>query len=131
MPQLRLNDHKRAMGMVQAGMTYQAVSDYFDVSRITFSRLIIRLRQTSRTNDRPRNDRPRVMSQRQDIHLHLIHLLGGMVTADGIARRTAGLAYVRISGQTGRRRLRDSRLRARRPVVGLILKQRHRTARLA
>jgi hypothetical protein len=34
---------------------------------------MIRLRQTGRTNDRPRNGRPRVMSQRQDRHLRLIH----------------------------------------------------------
>ena len=38
---------------------------------------------------------------------------------------------VRISGQTVRRRLRESGLRAMRPVIGPILKQRHRIARLA
>jgi CRP-like cAMP-binding protein len=32
--------------MVQTGMTHQAVADQFDVSRITISRLMIRLRQT-------------------------------------------------------------------------------------
>ena len=54
-----------------------------------------------------------------------------MIMAEDTSRRTPGLANVRISGQTVRRRLRESGLRARRPVVGLILKQRHRTARLA
>ena len=53
-----------------------------------------------------------------------------MITAEDTARRTPGLANVQISGQTVRRRLRESGLRARRPVVGPILKQRHRTARL-
>ena len=72
------------------------------------------LRQTGRTNDRPRNGSPRVTSQRQDT-----------------ARRTPGLANIRISGQTVRSRLRESEFRARRPVVGPILKQRHRTTRLA
>ena len=38
---------------------------------------------------------------------------------------------VRISGQNVRRRLRESGLRAMRPVIGPILKQRHRIARLA
>jgi hypothetical protein len=44
--------------MGQAGMIHQAVRDHFDVSRITISRLMIRLRQTGRTNDRLWNDRP-------------------------------------------------------------------------
>ena len=54
--------------MVQDGMTHQAIADNFNVSRITISRLMIRLRQTGRANDRPRNGRPRMTSQRQDRH---------------------------------------------------------------
>jgi transposase len=64
MPRHRQNDRERAVGMVQAGMTHQAIADHFNVSRIIISRLMIRLRQTGRTNDKPRNDRPRVTSQR-------------------------------------------------------------------
>ena len=67
MPRLRQNYGKQAVDMVQIGITHQAVADHFNVSRITISRPMIRLRQTGRTNDRPRNDRPRVTSQRQDI----------------------------------------------------------------
>ena len=98
MPRLPQNDRERAAGMVQAGMTYQAVADHFNVSRITISRLMIRPRQTSRTNDRSRSDRPRVTSQRQDRHICLIHIRNRMITAEDTARRTPGLANVRISG---------------------------------
>ena len=42
---------------------------------------------------------------------------------------TPGLANVRISGYTVRRRLRESGARARRPVVGQILKQHQRLSR--
>jgi transposase len=73
MPRLRQNDRERAMGMVQTGMTHQAVADHFNVTRITISMLMIRLRQTGRTNDRPHNGRPRVTSLRQDRHLRLIY----------------------------------------------------------
>jgi DNA-binding transcriptional regulator LsrR (DeoR family) len=62
MPRLRQNDHERAVGIGQAGMTQQAVADHFNVSRINISMLMIHLRQTGRTNDRPRNYRPHVMS---------------------------------------------------------------------
>ena len=41
-------DREWAVGMVQAGMTHQAVVDHFNVSRITISRLMICLRQTDR-----------------------------------------------------------------------------------
>jgi len=54
-----------------------------------------------------------------------------MITAADTACRTHSLANVRISGQTVRRRLREYVHRARRPVVGPILQQRHRTARVA
>jgi hypothetical protein len=51
-----------------------------------------------------------------------------MITTEDTARRTPGLANVRIVGHT---RLRESGLQARGPVVGPVLKQHHRTARLA
>jgi transposase len=75
MPRLCQNDRERGVGMVQTGMTHQAIADHFNVSRITISRLMIRLRQTGRMNDRPCSGRLRVTSQRQDRHLRLIHLL--------------------------------------------------------
>ena len=103
MPPLRQNDRERAVDMIQAGMIHQAVAVNFDVFRIITSRLMICLRQTGRTNDRPRNDRPRVTSQCQDIHLRLIHLRNRMITAEDTARRIPGLANVRILGQTVRR----------------------------
>jgi transposase len=128
MPRLRQNDRERTVGLVQAGMTHQAIADHFNVYRITISRLMIHLRQIGRPNDGPCKDRPPEMSQSQDRHLRLIHLWNRMIMAEDTARRTPGLANVRISGQTVPRKLQESGLRARRPVVGQILKQRHRSA---
>ena len=55
-----------------------------------------------------------------------------MITAEDTAHRTpAGLANLRISSQTVRRRLREYGLRARYPVVGPIIDQHHRIVRLA
>jgi len=107
--------------MVQAGMTHQAVADHLNVSRITILRLMTRHRQTDRTNDISRSGRPRVTSQRQDRHLRLIHLRTRMITTEDAACRTPGLANARILGQTVRRRLSESGLRVRSPVVGPIL----------
>ena len=114
--------------MAQAGMTHQAVADHFDVSRITISRSMIRLRQTDRTNVRPRSDSTRVTSQRQGRNLRLNHLRNRMIMTEKLPfeHLVSHISEFRVS-----RRLRESVLRARRPVVGPILKQRHRTARLA
>ena len=112
-------------------MTHQAAADHFNVSRIIISRLMIRLRQTGRTNDRPLDGRPCVMTQRQDRHLHLSYLRNCMTTAEDTVHRTPGVTNVRISGQAVRRRLHESGLRARRLVIEPILKQCHRTVRLA
>ena len=60
--------------MGQAVMTHQAVAEHFNVHRITISRLMVRRLQTDRTNDIPRNVRPRLTSQCQDRHLRLISL---------------------------------------------------------
>ena len=127
MPRLRQND--LSLGMAQAGMTHQAVADdHFDVSRITISRSMIRLRQKDRTNVRPHNDRTRVTSQRQGRNIRLIHLRNRMIMTEKlpVEHLVSQISEFRVS-----RRLCESVLRARRPVVGPILKQRHRTTRLA
>ena len=64
---------------------------------------MVRLRQTGMTNDRSRNRRPCVTSQRQDRHLRLIHLRIRMITTKDTTRITPALANGRISGQTVRR----------------------------
>jgi transposase len=89
MPWLRQNDRERAVGMIQGGRSHQVVADHFHVSRITISRLMIRLRQTGKTNERPRKDRRHVTSQRQDRHLRLIYLRDRMITA-GVCKRPKG-----------------------------------------
>ena len=89
-------------------MTHQADADHFNVSRIIISRLKVRLRQTCRTNGRLRNGRPRMTSQRQDMHLRLIHPQNRMITAADTAHRTPGLAGIRILGLVVHRRLRES-----------------------
>ena len=72
-------------------MTHQAVADHLNVSRKTIPRLMIRLPQTGRTNDRLRNGRLGATYQRQDSYLRL-----RMRTAEDTARGTPGLASVQI-----------------------------------
>jgi hypothetical protein len=126
MPRLCQNDREQGVGMVQTGMTHQAIADHFNVSRITISRLMIRLRQTGRMNDRPCSGR-----LRHNVKTDIYALFTSLITVEDTACRKPDLPNVWISDQTVCRRLRESGLRARCPVVGPILKQCHRTARLA
>ena len=57
---------------------------HLNMSRITISRPMIRLRLKGRTNDR----------------LRLSHLSNHMITAEDTTRSTPGLATVRIAGKT-------------------------------
>ena len=130
MPRLRQNERERAIGMLAAGMTQVQVANHFNVSRMTIARLKTRLRDTGTTNDRPRSGRPRETTLRQDRHIRIIHLRNRFVNASQTARQTHGRHNNRISAQTVRNRLRQVGLRARRPLKGPILTQRHRMARL-
>jgi hypothetical protein len=61
---------------------------------------------------------------------HFNHLRNRSVTTVHTARLTPGRTNVRISDQTVRNRLHQCGLRARRPLKGSTLKQRHRSAPL-
>ena len=130
MPRLLQNERERAVGMFQAGMTQIEIANHFNCSRMTIYRLLVRVRATGTTSDRPRSGRPGETTLRQDRHITLIHLRNRFVTAVETARRTPGIRNNRISDQTVRNQLRQSDLLSRRPLKGMELKGRHRIARL-
>ena len=130
MPHLRQHERDRAVGMVQAGMHQIEIANHFECSKLTITRLMSRLRQTGSTSDRSRSGCPREMTLRQDRHIRLIHLRDRFVPATVTARQTQGRHNPRISAQTVCNRLKAAGLRSRRPVVGAVLAQRHRNARL-
>ena len=116
--------------MLLAGMAQTQIANHFNVSIMTIYRLMIRLRDTGNTSNRPRSERPRVTTSRKDRHIRFIHLRNRFVTAVHTARLTPGRTNIRISDQTVRNRLHHGGLRARRPLKDSTLKQRHRAARL-
>ena len=72
MPRLRQDERERAIGMLRAGMSQTAVANHFNASRMTMYRLMVRLRNTDTTSDRPRSGRPRPTTLRQDRQIRLI-----------------------------------------------------------
>jgi transposase len=81
MPRLLKNERERAVGMFQEGMTQTEIANYFNCSRMTIYRLLVRVRATGTTSDRRRSGRPRETTLRQDRHITLIHLRNRFVTA--------------------------------------------------
>ncbi|XP_062599508.1 uncharacterized protein LOC134261040 [Saccostrea cucullata] len=123
MPRLSENQRNIAVGMLQAGMAQNIVAGHFGVHRNTIQSLWRRFHQSGNTRDRPRSERPRVTSRRQDNHIRLVHLRNRFQTASLTARSIPGLRP--ISPRTVRNRLRERNIRPRRPAVRPILLQCH------
>lgn len=64
MPRLRQDERERAIDMLRAGMSQTAVANHFNGSGMTMYRLMVRLRNTGTTSDRPRSGRPRATTLR-------------------------------------------------------------------
>ncbi len=130
MPRLSREQRLRAIGMVQAGLSYSDVSRRMGCSQPTIRRLVERHEETGSVDDRQRPGRERVTSPDQDRYIRLQHLRDRFRTASRTARETPGRHNPRVSSPTVRRRLREYNLHARRPFRGTVLTPRHRQTRL-
>ena len=108
-------------GMLQSGLSTRRVAAIFGVAYSTMSRLMIRFNATNSVKDCRRSGRPKATTHCQDNLIRTLRALQGQL-------RTA--AGVTVSDQTIRNRLHAAGLRARRPLVRIPLKQRHRIHRL-
>ena len=126
MPRLDPATHNNTTDRLQTGQSQTEVSRQFNVHQSTISRLWQRLNQTGSAQDRPRSRRPRITTPAQDRYIRVFHLRNRTVTATATA---AGIPSLRrIYTQTVRNRLRQRKIRPRRPYVGSVLTQVHRCA---
>ncbi|GFR73183.1 transposable element Tc1 transposase [Elysia marginata] len=129
MPCLSEIDRHRALGLFQAGLPVSEVSLRMNLNRTTIFRLRQRLHETDTVSYRPRSERPRCATQRQDRNLVRNHMNNRFLSASTSSRLTRARNSQRISANTLRRRLSTSGLRARCPYIGPILTQRYRHQR--
>lgn len=130
MPRLNPDERWRALGMVQAGLSYSEVGRRFNCSHHTIRRLVQRHGETGSVADRPRPGRERVTTPDQDRYILNQHLRDRFRTASRPARETPGRHNPRISSPTVRRRLRAANLNARRPLRGNVMTHQRRHNRL-
>ncbi|GFR83856.1 transposable element Tcb2 transposase [Elysia marginata] len=114
MPRLSEIDRHRALGLFQAGLPISEVSLRMNVNRMTLFK-IKRLHEADTVSDRPRSERPRSITQRQDTNLVRNHMNNRFLSASASSRQTRGRNNQRISVNTVRRPLSTSGLRARCP----------------
>ena len=122
MPRLSKIELERAIGMLQAGCALTAVATRFNVAVSTIHRFRRRVNETGVTDDHPRPGAPCITTQAQDRFIRLQHLRRRFQSA-------AQTADTRISSQKVRNRLRENRIRARRPYRGPVLNRRPRAKR--
>jgi transposase len=126
MPRLDPATHNNTTDRLQTGQSQTEVARQFNVHQSTISRLWQRLNQTGSAQDRPRSRRPRITTPAQDRYIRVFHLRNRTVTATATA---AGIPSLRrIYTQTVRNRLRQRKIRPRRPYVGSVLTQVHSCA---
>ena len=107
MPRMPPNLREHAIGMLNAGMTMNAVAMSIGCSTCAIRHLRQRIQATGRTEDRSRSGRQRITMHGQDRYIRNIHRGNRFQTATATAANTHGTHSNRISAETVRNRLRE------------------------
>ena len=104
MPRIPQNVRERAIGMLNAGMTMNAIAMNTGCFTRAFRHLRQRFQATGRSDDRPRSGSPRVRTRGQDRYIRNTHHRNRIQTATASDANTYGTHNNRISSQTVRSR---------------------------
>ena len=128
----RLSNHERsrAIGMLETGKSQKWVAQRLQCTQSTISKLVRRLADTGRVEDRPRSGRPRETTAADDRWIRLQHLRHRTRFATTTALDTLGRRNIPVCANTVRRRLMAAGLSSRRPFKGPVLTAIHRANRL-
>uniref|UniRef100_A0A8K9XMQ3 Tc1-like transposase DDE domain-containing protein n=1 Tax=Oncorhynchus mykiss TaxID=8022 RepID=A0A8K9XMQ3_ONCMY len=130
MPRVPAHLHECALGILQRGLRTADVARAINCNVRTVRSLRQHYKETGWTADRPRSGRPRVTTTpAQNRYIQTSHLWDRYRMATTTARVTLGTHNPSISAQTVRNRLRETGLRACRPVVRQVLARHRRQQR--
>ena len=128
--QLTIPEWWQAVGMHNGGFSHRRVADHFRVTHSIIVRLMQRFRQTGNVTDRPRADRPRKTTPKEDRLISRRARQRPFSTAGALrGNLTVGCHISTRTTRTVIRRLHHQGMRARRPIKRLQLTLRHRHAR--
>ena len=126
-------NRSRAMGMVEAGRSYQQIANHLHVAKRTVVRLVQRYRATDSVKDRPRSGRPKCTTVVEDRRIRLLSLQQRTRPATvirDVIRADRQHDQQGLCSQTVRNRLHEFGLKSRKAAQKPTLAQHHRDARM-
>ena len=130
MPRLSREQRIQVQTLREEGISINILAERFNVDRRTILRLGQRVRETGRTDDRPREGRPRISSVREDRILRRIATGDPQQVARTLRQRWQQEHNVQASTRTVARRLCEMGLPGRIAKKKPLLTQQHRRQRL-
>lgn len=115
---------------VNAGVSYRETARRNGISTTGVSDLMSKFRATGDVVDLPRSGRPLKTTVRMDRQLKRMAVTNRTKSGPALARDWGNRIGVQVSAKTAKRRLKRFQIHSRRPRKGVLLTQRHKTARL-
>ncbi|GFU25224.1 transposable element Tcb1 transposase [Trichonephila clavipes] len=112
-----------------SGLSFRKIGSRVGRNQTTVMRICDRWMQEGTTDRRGRSHPPQCTISREDRQIVCMAVMDRSVTSRTIAQHIESVTHHSVSARTIRRRLQQSGLSARRPLLGLPLTQNHRRLR--
>lgn len=122
-------DRGRIVAYRDCGLSYREIAGRVGRNQTTVMRICDRWMQEGTTDRRGRSHSPRCTTSRADRQIVRMAVTDRSATSRTIAQHIASVTHHPVSARTIRRRLQQSGLSARRPLLRLPLTQNHRRLR--
>ena len=118
---MTFEQRERAIGMLTAGMSARDVARHFQRHESTISRLLNRFQLTGYVAGRPRPDRPRKTTLREDRFFAISSRRNRIPSSRKLGRLLRNATGTRVCDRTVSNRLHTAQLKACRPYLGIPL----------
>ncbi|GFV71323.1 transposable element Tcb1 transposase [Trichonephila clavipes] len=122
-------DRGRIVACRDCGLPFRQISSRVGRNQITVMRICDRWMQEGTTDRHGRSHPPQCTTSREDRQIARMAVTDRSVTSRTVAHRIESVTHHSVSALTIRRRLQQSDLSARRPLLGLPLTQNHKRFR--
>ncbi|GFS97876.1 transposable element Tcb1 transposase [Trichonephila clavipes] len=122
-------DRGRIVAYRDCGLSFREIGSRVGRNQTTVMRICGRWIQEGTTDIRGRSHPPQCITSREDRQIVRMAVTDRSVISRTIAQHFESVTHHSVSARTIRRRLQQSGLSARRPLLGLPLRQNHRRLR--
>ncbi|GFX46168.1 transposable element Tcb1 transposase [Trichonephila clavipes] len=122
-------DRGRIVAYRDCGLFFREIGSRVGRNQTTVMRICDRWMQEGKTDRRGRSHPPQCTTSRENRQIMRMAVMDRPVTSRTVAQHIESVTHHSVSARTIRRRLQQSGLSARRPLLGLPLTQNHRRLR--